>query len=432
MGAKMGMRYSSGEIAHLQALVPLGLFPESPLLSKEEWALIQQYYFALSLDSLNTEITVIEGYSSIFKSVPLDLDVYPAISSINFGDKNDLWAGNSITNSVIQLVINDTIQANVNVNGAPSEVISLDGVTYVLTMGNIHPNDRIKGQLLRLSTPIDTVIDNLSRPVHINFHDINGDNRQDAIISSFGHLSGSLDWFENLDSGWKKHTLRALPGSIRTEMIDLNDDGILDILALMAQGDEGFFGYINDGKGNFTEKRIISFPPSYGSTYFETADFDGDGVKEIVYVNGDNGDYSQPIMKPYHGIRIFRRSNNTSLDFEEVYFYHFNGGFKSMVEDFDLDGDLDIATISYFPDYSRTPEESFIFLENQDNSFIAQTFEESISGRWLVADRRDFDFDGDIDIILGNSLIMSTMDKNLLDRWKDNPVPLLLLENQTK
>ena len=103
-----------------------------------------------------------------------------------------------------------------------------------------------------------------------------------------------------------------------------------------------------------------------------------------------------------------------------------------MVEDYDLDGDLDIATISYFPDYSRTPEESFIYLENQDDSFIAQTFQESIAGRWLVADRRDFDFDGDMDIILGSSLIMSTLDKNSLSRWKDNPTPLLLLENQTK
>jgi hypothetical protein len=37
-----------------------------------------------------------------------------------------------------------------------------------------------------------------------------------------------------------------------------------------------------------------------------------------------------------------------------------NGASKAMSADFDQDGDLDIAFISYFPDYDHTPHESFI------------------------------------------------------------------------
>jgi len=36
-----------------------------------------------------------------------------------------------------------------------------------------------------------------------------------------------------------------------------------------------------------------------------------------------------------------------------------------MLRDFDLDGDLDIATILFFTDYSNYPEESSIYLENK-------------------------------------------------------------------
>jgi len=43
-------------------------------------------------------------------------------------------------------------------------------------------------------------------------------------------------------------------------------------------------------------------------------------------------------------------------------FYHLEGAYKAMQEILDLDGDLDIAAISFFPVNAAYPEESFVVL----------------------------------------------------------------------
>ena len=58
--------------------------------------------------------------------------------------------------------------------------------------------------------------------------------------------------------------------------------------------------------------------------------------------------------------------------------------------------------MSYFPNYKTTPRESFVYFENDNGRFTANTFRTCISGRWLTMDAGDVDGDGDIDLALGN------------------------------
>src|SRR5205085_10544019 len=150
-----------------------------------------------------------------------------------------------------------------------------------------------------------------------------------------------------------------LPGAIKAYPYDYNKDGKTDILALFAQGEEGIFLYTNKGDGNFEEKRLIRFPALYGSSYFELADFNKDGYPDILYTCGDNADYST-IFKPYHGVYIFL--NDKTNHFIQKYFFPINGCYKAIARDFDGDEDLDIATISYFPDFVHQPEDGFVYL----------------------------------------------------------------------
>jgi hypothetical protein len=154
------------------------------------------------------------------------------------------------------------------------------------------------------------------------------------------------------------------PGAIKAYVNDYNHDGLPDIIALFAQGDESVFLFTNKGDATFDAKQVLRFPPSYGSSYFELDDFNKDGYPDIVYTCGDNADYS-PVLKPYHGVYIFL--NDGKNNFTQSFFYPLNGCYKAIAKDFDNDGDLDLATISFFADYKNHPEEGFVYLKNNGN-----------------------------------------------------------------
>ena len=172
----------------------------------------------------------------------------------------------------------------------------------------------------------------------------------------------------------------------------------------------------------------MRFPPAWGSSYFELADFDKDGHPDIVYTCGDNADFST-VLKPYHGVYIFM--NDGKNHFTQRYFFPINGCYKAMARDFDGDGDLDIATIAFFADYKQQPDEGFVYLENKGNfSFIPWSLPEGRMGRWLTMDVGDLDGDGRTDIILGNFSVAPGFVKPGID-WKKGP-PFLFLRNVGK
>ena len=203
-----------------------------------------------------------------------------------------------------------------------------------------------------------------------------------------------------------------------------------DILLLTAQAREGVYHFINQGKGAFDLVPIVEYPPVWGSTYMELADFNGDGFPDLLVTNGDSGDYASP-TKRFHGIRIYL--NDGKNQFREAFFYPLNGAFKAMAGDFDGDGDLDIAAVSFFPDYLHSPEESFVYLENKGGlKFEAYTVPEALDGRWLTMDVGDLDGDGDLDIVLGsfiNGPASIPIPAALQAGWRTNQISALVLEN---
>ena len=132
-------------------------------------------------------------------------------------------------------------------------------------------------------------------------------------------------------------------------------------------------------------------------------------------------------MKPYHGLYIFL--NDGSDHFKQKYFFPINGCYKAVARDYDEDGDLDIAAISFFADYSHQPGESFVYLENKGGfDFQPYSFREASVGRWLTMDAGDIDGDGKIDLVLGDFSLGSTTAKPNRN-WAKGP-PFLVLKNK--
>ena len=211
----------------------------------------------------------------------------------------------------------------------------------------------------------------------------------------------------------------------------MDGDGKEDLVVMTAQGDEGIRIFYQKDNLEFKSDQVIRFSPVFGSSWFELLDYDGDGDQDVVTVHGDNGD-NTPILKPYHGLRI--HLNDGTNNFSEVFFYPFHGATRSVSRDFDQDGDVDIAIVSTFPDYSRQPEKSFIYLENKNKDtfdFEAYSLPNNLSGRWFLMDGGDVNGDGDEDIILTCFTYSFTpLPEGLLEKWKQSDFDIVILENK--
>ena len=144
----------------------------------------------------------------------------------------------------------------------------------------------------------------LQRPVQFAASDLNGDGKEDIVLSQFGHNTGKLSWFDN-GNPLKEHILKVLPGTRKVEVWDMNKDKKPDLVVLSGQAWEGVSIFYNQGKGKFKEKKVLEFPPVFGASYFECVDFNKDGFLDILLTNGDNWDFLVGLRHQYHYIGLF-------------------------------------------------------------------------------------------------------------------------------
>jgi hypothetical protein len=413
-------------------LTVVGTLPGKPMVTDEEWQSIVNYFEANAPEKLNTSKKDSLHIATLFEPSSYSNEGLPMVTLLKFDSHRDRFFIGSRNGNLA--ILNKEFESTDFIKlKSPASHLEIDSSNNLILslMGIMDPNDRALGEIVSINHQgiVSTLIDSLTRPVHFSKADLNSDGQDDYVVCEFGNYTGGLNVYESIgDTLYRKHILSTLPGSRNVILNDFNKDGKLDVLALLTQGDEQIALFINRGNFQFQQRTLLKLPPVYGSSYFEIHDFNKDGKIDILYANGDNSDYSE-VLKPYHGIRIF--TQNTNGLFIESMFYPMHGASKAMAYDFDNDGDLDIAAVSFFPDFINTPDESFIYLENVNQQFKPNKLRESISGRWLIMELADLEDDGDMDIFLGALDFNNNVPPTLLKMWEEDRQAVLILKNKT-
>lgn len=438
MGHRLGIFSSPADRQAVLALDPTAaadkIYPESPQIDPADWEAIQDYYLSNAPVALGeTKLTLSEEvayFQPVFPDVFLSP---PSATMVHFlAPKAGYLLADANKKVLLKFDQEHQLGAQLIVGeGATAYCQTSSGDAFLSVIGSFSPTEEANGSVwhLRSNGEVSQVIDNLKRPTDIAIFDLENDGAPELIVSEFGKLTGRLAWWKKEATGWQAHVLINRPGATRVIPMDYNHDGLIDIISLFAQGDEQIMAFINQGEGTFKAETLVQFPPSYGSSSLDTLDWNDDGLVDFIYTNGDNADYL-PILKPYHGVRIFEQSPSGTLT--EELFLPLPGAYGATVADYNLDGKKDIAAISFFPDFAHQARQSFILFEQSESSlFTPKPFPYNKRGRWLRLTAGDLEGDGDIDLLTASLAFETVPDNGEVAGWVTQGIPYVFWENKT-
>ena len=413
------------------------LIPQKPLITNTDFELIKKFI------EFNAPDTIAYAQERLYRNQPLtqfvrrNIPVEPnnpsSITALKFNEATHvLWIGN-LYNEVIQWRWKKGVIATEN-TASPVVDFTFYNNTYFTEVGSLLPSELSTGSLIVKSGYLqEPVLQNLHRPVCTLINDFDNDNIPEIIVGNFGKNLGSLSLYKKnkQDNNYNEYPLLSLPGATKCYLKDMDNDGRKDIVALFAQADESVYIFFQKDNMHFEAKKVLRFPPDYGTTDMVLVDYNNDGLIDIVTANGDNADYSI-VLKKYHGIRIHINTGNNT--FKETFFYPIYGATKVLAEDFDKDGDIDLAVNAFYPDFGDLLRESFVYLQNENSKeykFTAFTHQNGVPVKSLTLEKADIDGDGDVDIILGNfSESPIEVPGYLKQKWEEAKYGLIVFENQ--
>lgn len=446
--------FSSAENAILAArkefISTAGLRPDSRSLSPRDWEALRQYYLsnAPATPLPPASHPAIQGEISLFRAKPSRYQQPQAVTSMVLIDE-----------ARQQMLVHDGLTENLTILDRDGDLIAQHpSPGVVLVEGEFNANEMLLlsigdlfaarigegfGELQRarvvggLFYGLDVLLTGLHRPADLVHHDLNSDGLPDALISNFGDYTGNLSLYLGNSAGasFDPTPIKLLeqPGIVQSQVHDFTGDGRPDIAVLAGHAREGLSILVNQGEAKYESHPLTTQSATFGYTGLELRDFNQDGQMDILTLNGDNGD-SDPYntLKPDHGIRIYL--NRGDLNFELAYFYPMHGVFGAEIEDFDADGDLDIAAIAFHPDFDASPVENFVFLE-QTSPLVFSPLNHAATapGRWMTIDSGDLDGDGDKDLVLGAGYSPVGLRFKHPELWEKMVLEgpsLLVLENQ--
>ena len=234
--------------------------------------------------------------------------------------------------------------------------------------------------------------------------DLDQDGNEDVVLAGFGdYADGALSWFSvKSDEEPIRRDLRTGSGALDAVVDDVDGDGDLDVLSIVAQGHQEMWWFENDGTGHFQSRLLWKERSVLGYNAFQWIDFNGDGKRDLIIVSGNNMEMPDPPIKPVHGVYVYLQTG--PMQFTKKHFLRMDGATKALAHDYDNDGDFDVAAISAYPDWRADSPAAFVlFTHEGDGKFTPSTIPSSFSAQPITMDAGDLDGDGDVDLTVGGA-----------------------------
>ncbi|MAT70111.1 MAG: hypothetical protein CMJ58_11390 [Planctomycetaceae bacterium] len=206
----------------------------------------------------------------------------------------------------------------------------------------------------------------------LEFADFDHDGDLDMIVAAGVTSQSGLSWLENVGAGRFEHRVLDLQTVSSLAAADFDQDGDVDIAA--ASGSELVI-YDNQGDGRLTRTVVADYYAGYLGLI--AADYDGDGLQDVVYATNRDR-------------RIMWLRNRGVDGFEEN--IASVGSHIHAAADMDGDGDVELLT-------SRSSTAGMSVLFYSDTWWREARTIDGLAENVLSMTPGDFDGDGDIDVV---------------------------------
>jgi hypothetical protein len=224
-------------------------------------------------------------------------------------------------------------------------------------------------------------------PFSLHTGDYDGDGDMDIITANHGQHTlallynrgnGTFEDYKEIDLGPNR-----MPFEVA--VVDVNDDGYLDLVTANLGSDNDFTNTIsvlfNKGNNDYTEP--TDYIVGKGPSAVAVKDFDGDGDKDVASAN--LGDHSVTILTN-DGSGVFTYKQTLQVG-KKPYFLS--------AMDFDSDGDFDIIV-------TNSHSNSLSFLLNNGQGDFSHYYEKTTGSYPYQISIADMDLDGRDDIVITN------------------------------